>query len=320
MITLKARLINFLLRNRHLLQGKLRQESFTFDSSIAHFREQCENGASRYAKLPPGITISEVDIAGIKSEWIIPAGAGQEKIILYVHGGGYVSGSCNDHRGIISKFASNCGITNLVYEYRLAPEYPFPAALEDSLTVYKWLLTCGINSNNIIVAGESAGGGLCLALLLALKQQGIPLPAAAVAISPWTDLACTSLSYSTKNKVSLAPANSWKVFSHYYAGNNDLTLPFISPLYGNPAGLPPIFINSGVDDELYEDGEKFSVKALAAGVDVTFRAGKGMVHCYPLLSPFFREATEAMDEICAFVRYHLDIQNTSSTPEIKEYV
>jgi acetyl esterase/lipase len=146
---------------------------------------------------------------------------------------------------------------------------------------------------------------LCLAILLALKEQKIPLSAAAVAISPWTDLTCSSDSYKTKNKVSPAPINSWFVFSKHYVGDNKATNPLISPLFGDLKGLPPLFIVSGVDDELYEDGEKFAAKAEAAGVDVSFKAGVGMIHCYPLMAPMFKEATEAMGEISGFIREKL---------------
>jgi acetyl esterase/lipase len=237
----------------------------------------------------------------------------RKKVILYVHGGGYVSGSCSDHRGFVSKFAKRCGIINLVYEYRLAPENPFPAALDDSVIIYQAILTKGISPENIVIAGESAGGGLTLALLLALKGNNIPLPAAAAAISPWTDLTCSSESYRTKRKVSVAPFNSWLVFSKHYVGNNRSDNPLISPLFGDLTGLPPIYINSGQDDELFEDGEKFYQKAKSAGVDITFKAGTGMVHCYPLLAPMFKEAKEAMDEICDFIKKHIGKEETVGT-------
>ena len=304
-MSFKSKMFNFLIRNGHIFQGKLKKEVFDFNTSIPAFRERCEKGAKRFGKLPEGITTEQQPIEGIISEWLIPQGAPSDKVILYFHGGGYVSGSCNDHRGIISKFASCCGITNLMFEYRLAPENPYPAALEDSLSIYGWLLSNGYQANQIVFAGESAGGGLCLATLLALKDQNISMPAAAVAISPWTDLTCSSDSYRTKNRVSPAPVDSWTVFSKYYIGGNDGTNPFISPLYGDLHGLPPIYINSAVDDELFEDGEKFYRKAKDSGVDITFKAGEGMVHCYPLLAPMFPEATEAMDEIVAFIGKHL---------------
>ena len=308
MASFKSKVFNLLIRNRHLLQGKLHKEVFDSNTSIDGFREQCEKGASLYAKIPREISIKEQTIEGLKAEWLIPNGADPQKVILYVHGGGYVSGSCSDHRGFVSTFARNTGVTNLIYEYHLAPEHPYPAALEDSVKIYKWLLFSGFRPENIVIAGESAGGGLCLAILLALKDRRVALPAAAVAISPWTDLTCSRDSYRTKNKVSLAPMNSWTVFSKHYVGENLATNPFISPLFGNLVGLPPVFINSGIDDELFEDGEKFSIKARQAGVDVTFRAGEGMVHCYPLLAPMFKEATEAMVEIVDFIQRRLKIR------------
>lgn len=309
MTSFKSKMFNFLMRNRHLLQGKLKKEVFDSNTSIAGFRELCEKGASKYARIPQGVTIKEQFIEGMKSEWLIPQGADSDKVVLYVHGGGYVSGSCNDHKGFVSKFAKNTGVTNLIYEYRLAPEHSFPAALEDSVKMYKWILSSGFKPENIIIAGESAGGGLCLATLLALKEQKIPLPVASVAISPWTDLTCSSDSYRTKNKESLAPLNSWFVFSKYYVGSNNPTFPLISPLFGDLSGLPPILINSGADDELFEDGEKFYIKAKEAGVNIIFRSGIGMVHCYPLLAPMFKEATEAMNEIVDFVQKYLRINN-----------
>jgi epsilon-lactone hydrolase len=307
MTSFKSKIFNFVLRNRHLLQGKMKKEVFDFTTSIGDFRALCEKGATRFAKMQDGVEVKPQEIEGIKAEWLIPDGYYPEKVILYVHGGGYVSGSCNDHRTIVSKFAKQTGIINLTYEYRLAPENPFPAALDDSVAVYNWLLASGYKSENILVAGESAGGGLCLALLLALKERNIVLPVAAVSISPWTDLSCSGESYKTKNKVSLAPLNSWTVFSKYYCGNHRPDHPLISPLFGDLEGLPPLLINSGEDDELYDDGEQFCIRAKDAGVKVIFRNGTGMVHCYPILAPMFPEATEAMQEIVSFARKYLKI-------------
>jgi acetyl esterase/lipase len=291
-----------------LFRGKFSKQVFDFNTSVADFRETCEKGANRFGKIPEGITVKPLSIEGINAEWLIPEGSNPEKVILYVHGGGYISGSCNDHRSLVSKFAKNTGVTNLTYEYRLAPEHPFPAAVDDSLTVYRYLLSKGIKPSNILIAGESAGGGLCLSTLLALKAYDLPQPVAAVAISPWTDLTCSSESYRTKHKVSVAPLNSWHVFSKYYAGNSPKDMPLISPLFGDLSGLPPIFINSAVDDELFDDGENFYKKAVQAEVKATFRAGTGMVHCYPLLSPMFKEAEDAMNEIVAFIKLHLAVK------------
>jgi epsilon-lactone hydrolase len=307
MASLKSRMFSFLIRNGHLFRGKWKKEVFDFNTSIAEFRDRCEKGARRNGKIPDSIRVKQEKIGEMKAEWLIPEGAVPEKVIMYVHGGGYVSGSCSDHRGIISKFAANTGVKCLLFEYRLAPEHPFPAALEDSVFVYEWLLSAGFQPRQILIAGESAGGGLCLATLLALKERKLPMPVAAVAISPWTDLTCSSESYQTKNRVSPAPLNSWNVFSKYYAGIHPASHPLISPLYGDLRGLPPLFINAGVDDELYLDGVKLALKAKNAFMEVHFRPGKDMIHCYPLMAPMFPEATEAMDEIADFVKEKLRI-------------
>ncbi len=307
MASLKSKILIGLMKNRHLLKGKLRKERMesTVETVLA-FRETCENGAQRFGKLPVNITVKEEIINLIVSEWLIPQNAPEEKLIFYIHGGGYVSGSNNDHRNIVSKVALQTGITTLLFEYGLAPENPYPAAVNDTINVYQAILQKGYKPENIITMGESAGGGLCLATLLALRDKKIPLPKAAVAISPWTDLSCSGNSYHTKNKVSLAPLNSWNVFSHYYVGKHNVRDPYISPLFGDLKGLPPIYINAGENDELFDDAKKFAEKAKFAGVETTFYGGEGMIHCYPLLAPMFPEATKAMNEIVNFINQQLE--------------
>ncbi len=311
MTSIKARILNSFIRNGHLLRGKLHKDVFDMNTSIEGFRERCEKGAERFARVPEGILAEKEVISGLQAEWLIPRDNKKDKVILYIHGGGYVSGSCNDHRGYVAKFAQMTGTACLIYEYRLAPENPFPAAVDDSLTVYEYLLAKGYKSKDILFAGESAGGGLALALLLALKEKTLPLPCAAVAISPWTDLACTGDSYRTKNRLSPAPLDSWTVFSKHYCADEDPRNPLLSPLYGVLSGLPPLFISAAENDELYDDGELFSIKAGEAGVDVNFRKGTGMIHCYPLLAPLFPEATEAMEEIVAFIKKQFEEESVS---------
>lgn len=302
----QSRFFRFVLRHSHLLRFKLKRRAIVdWNTSIPRFRQECEKTAGLLGKLPAGIEVSPVTIDGLPAEWILPSAAGKDKVILYTHGGGYVSGSCQNHRTIVARVVKGSEVGALLFEYRLAPENPFPAAIEDSLAAYRWLLAQGVSPSNIIIFGESAGGGLCLATMIALRDKGIPLPAAAVALSPWTDLKCTGESYRTKAKVSLAPAESWTVFSKYYVGDNDPCLPWISPLYGDLRGLPPILIHVGEDEELLDDSISFAEKAKDEGVDVTLRVGEGMVHCYPLLPPFIPEARQAMDEICAFIKTHI---------------
>lgn len=305
MPSLKSRLIYFLMKNSHLLHFRLTKKKWDFNTSIPRFRQECEKVNSVIGKMPAGLQIEPLTVAGLPAEWIIPPGGTKDRVILYAIGGGYVSGSCNDHRSIVAKIAQGSGVSILLFEHRLAPEHPYPAALEDSLAAYRWLLAQGVASANIMIVGESAGGGLCLATLLALRDQGISLPAAAVAISPWTDLKLTGESHRTKAKVCLSPEGMSAVCSKYYIGDNDPCLPYISPLYGELHGLPPILIFVGEYETMLDDSTRFAEKAKAAGVDVTLRVGEGMVHCYPLLAPLFPEATQAMEEICAYIKTHI---------------
>ncbi len=305
MPSLRSQLFNFMLRNRHLLHLRFKPDTIDENTSIPQFRAEAERMSGALAKLPDGIEVQPITLDDMTAEWIYPTNAAQEKVILYTHGGGYVSGSCTDHRAIVSKMVKRCGVKTLQFDYRLAPEHPFPAALDDAMKAYRWLLAEGYMPENIIIMGESAGGGLCLALLLAIQEQNLLLPAAAVALSPWTDLKCTGDSYQTKARLCLSPMGSWTVFSRYYVGDNDPGNPGISPLYGDLHGLPPLLIITGDDEVLRDDSIRFAEKAQQAGVDTTLRVGEGMVHCYPLLAPFFPEATEAMAEICAFINTHL---------------
>ncbi|WP_167619511.1 alpha/beta hydrolase [Maribellus sediminis] len=307
MASLKSKILIGLMRKRHWVKGQWKKPVMENSlEAVLAFRAECEKGAERFGKIPEGIEVKPEVIDTIISEWLIPEDAVPHKLLFYVHGGGYVSGSCNDHRSIVSKVTKATALKTLLFEYGLAPENPFPAALNDTVTIYQEVLKKGYRPENIIMMGESAGGGLCLASLLAIRDQNIPLPKAAVVISPWTDLSCSGESYRTKNKVSLAPLNSWTVFSGFYAAGNDLTDPYISPLFGELKGLPPLFINAGNADELFDDSRRFYEKAKQAEVDFTFHEGEDMIHCYPLLAPLFPEATKAMNEITGFIKHHLE--------------
>lgn len=300
MNSLQSQLILFLLKHRHWFRLKLKREPVDWNTSIPALRERVEKSTGIFGKLPPGIEALPVTVNGLSAEWVRPAGTSPDCVMLYFHGGGYVMGSCRTHRAVVGKFVAGSQIGALVFDYRLAPEHPFPAALDDSITAYTWLLSQGFSPAQIVFAGDSAGGGLCLATLLALREKGLPLPVAAVALSPWTDLKCTGDSYRRPDP--LAPEGSWVVFGTYYAGQTDPAHPLISPLYGDLAGLPPLLLYVGEAESMLDDATHFAEKARQAGVKVRIHIGTGMVHCYPALSPLFPEAREAMDDICRFLR------------------
>jgi monoterpene epsilon-lactone hydrolase len=320
MPSLQSRLFYFGMKNRHWLHLRLKEEKWDLNTSIPQFRQECEQGASRVARLPAEIDIERILIPNtsgeqpLPAEWLIPNQATKDKVILYTIGGGYVSGSCNDHRAMVAKVVQGSGISAILFEHRLAPEHPFPAALDDSLAAYGWLLSRGVRPENIVIMGESAGGGLCLATLLALRDQDLPMPAAAVALSPWTDLKLTGESHHTKADVCLSPKGMAAVCAQYYAGDLDPGLPWMSPLYGDLQGLPPILIYVGEYETLLDDSTRFAEKAREAGVDVTLRVGEGMIHCYPLLAPLFPEAVQAMEAICDFIVTHIGQLKSVASP------
>ena len=310
MNSLRSQFFIFLLKHRHWFRLKLKRETVDWDTSIPELRQRLEKSAGKFAKLPPGIEVSPVTIESISAEWVRHSQARDDRALLYFHGGGYVMSSSRVHRRFVAKFVAGSGISALVFDYRLAPEHPFPAALDDSVAVYTWLLSQGFSPSRIAFVGDSAGGGLCLATLLALRDRGIHLPAAAVVFSPWTDLKCTGNSYRRKDP--LAPEGSWTVYSKYYAGDNDPAHPLISPLYGDLAGLPPLLIYVGGDESMLDDSTQFAEKARNAGVNVKLQIGKGMVHCYPAFSPLFPEARKAMDDICAFLRNFTEAEDSKA--------
>ena len=316
MSSFKSKLIIFAIQNRHLFKLQFKREVITRETSTIKLRQEFEEAAKRMDTIPPSIKVSPVTIpdlpAGLSAEWIHPAGSSDfptsaDKAIFYTHGGGYVTGNCVDHRMHVAKFVQATGIGALLYDYRLAPEHPFPAAMEDTLAAYRWLLDQGVAPVNIAIVGESAGGGLCLASLLGIRDQGLALPATAVALSPWTDLKCTGNSYRTNALRDISTLGSWDVWGSYYVGTNDPENPLISPVYGDLRGLPPIFIEVGDHEILLDDSVLFAERAKEAGVDMTLHIWKGMVHCFPLLAPMFPEATHAWKETISFIKKQLGV-------------
>jgi len=303
--SLKSRALIFAVRHRHLFQGRLRPEVITTETNTSELRRRFERGAQRMGTVPEGIDVVPVRIDGMQAEWIQPSGAAREEAVLYTHGGGYVTGCCADHRVHVAKLVGASGVAALVFEYRLAPEYPAPAAVEDTLAAYRWLLATGIPAKRIAVAGESAGGGLCLASLLAMRDRGLPMPAAGVASSPWLDLTCTADSYRRNARKDISILGSWEVWSRYYVGAGDPRHPWISPLYGDLRGLPPLLLQVGTREIMLDDTRRFAELARAAGVEVTLRVWDGMVHCFAFFAPMFPEATAGMRELGGFIRERL---------------
>ena len=305
MPSLKSRLIIGAVRNRHLLQGSLRPERITADTDLAALRRQFEEGAKKMGEVPSDVRLGPVRIGSMRAEWIVPDGAPRDQAVLYTHGGGYISGNCDDHRMHVAKLAKAAGTGMLLFDYRLAPEHPAPAAVEDTLEAYRWLLAEGFDASRLAIAGESAGGGLCLAALVAIRDQGLPLPSAAVASSPWLDLSCDADSYCRNARRDISLLGSWETWNRFYVGNGNVRDPWISPVHANLRSLPPILIQVGSDEIMLDDCVRFDSLARDAGVDISLRVWPGMVHCFAFFAPLFPEAVAGMEELGAFIATRL---------------
>lgn len=301
MQSFRSRIIIGLIKNRHIFKFKLKPEVVDENFSVEAFRESIDKVSAKI-KLPKNISSEKISFEGINAEWIIPSHPQKDKVLLYIHGGGFISGSCLTHRMHVSKFANECNLKSLVFDYRLAPEHPFPAALEDCITAYKWLLNQGYDPKNIIIGGESAGATLTLSLLLALKDNYIMLPKAAFSISPITDLSCNAKSFEYNAKNDVAPMNSWSVWTNLYVSGIDTKNPLLSPQFGNYENIPPLFICVGTHEIHLDDCVNVAKVAEQQGVEVTLRKWKNMIHAFPLLTPLFPEAKKAFLEICEFVK------------------
>ena len=269
-------------------------------------REVLEAAMSAMSAPPPGTTVEKVTIGAIAAEWVLTPACDPDRVILYLHGGGYYLGSCNTHRALAAHLAAATGARALVIEYRLAPEHPFPAGLEDATAAYRWLLKGGALPARVVIAGDSAGGGLTLATLLALRDAGDPLPAAAVLFSPWTDLAVTGASMVSRAKADpMVSSLSLMETIQWYIGERDPRTPQISPLYADLRGLPPLFIQVGDNEVLLDDSTRLAERARAAGVEVDLDIWDGMWHVFQGSVAQVPEARQAIEKVGALVRARL---------------
>jgi monoterpene epsilon-lactone hydrolase len=257
---------------------------------------------------PDGVTYEEVDAGGVPAMWVVPDGADRDGVLQYVHGGGYVICSMHTHRRMIGHIAKAAGIRALNVDYRLAPEHPHPAAVDDSVTAYRWLLAQGFQPEKLAIAGDSAGGGLTIATLLALRDLGVPLPAAAVPLSPWVDLEGTGETMTTRADVDLIVSPEViKTMADHFLGGQDARHPLAAPLHADLAGLPPLYIQVGDEETLLDDSLRIAAKARAAGVDVSVDVFPEMQHVFQLSAGTMPEADEAIARIGTYLKDRLAI-------------
>ena len=284
------------------LVGLLRARPAPDDRDVAAARARFEKMADFLGGAPDAIC-ETVDAGGVPAEWVMAPGGDPGRAVLYLHGGGYAIGSINTHRRLAYDLSAASGTRVLVIDYRLAPEHPFPAAVDDAAAAWRWLLEQGLAPNRLAVAGDSAGGGLAIATLVNLRDRKLGLPACAVAISPWVDLEGVGDSITARaaqDPMVQKPGLSW--MAEMYLAGKDAKAPLAAPLHAELAGLPPVLVQVGTAETLLDDATRIAEKLHAAGVDVRLSVWPNMVHVFPLFAPVLSEGRDGCIEIGTFIR------------------
>ncbi len=257
--------------------------------------------------LPADVRVEASSVGSVAAEWVSTPEVDDRRVLLYLHGGAYVWGSCASYRAVAATFSRFTQARVLVPDYRLAPEHPFPAALEDCIAVYQWLLQGGIQPENIVLMGDSGGGGLTLATLVSLQQAGLPQPAGAILISPWLDLTLSAPSHTTKAEVDFMDNRDlFLEMRRYYLREQDPHSPLASPLLADLQGLCPMLVYVGSDEVLLDDSVQLASRLRHTGVPVELQIGEGLWHTWPITATTrpFPEGTLALEHIGAFVQSH----------------
>ena len=279
---------------------------FNPNKTIDEMRRSMES-LTKLASLPSKTKVEKVSFNGISAEWICAKEANEDRAILYLHGGGYNIGSPNTHRELAAHISMTSGAKVLLPDYRLAPEQPFPSALEDATSAYRWLLDTGLTGRNISIAGDSAGGALSIATSISLRDTGEPSPASIACISPWTDLEMSGNSIKTHAKIDpLLNLQLLKIMASNYIGDNDPCSPLISPIYADLRGISPLLIHVGSNEMLLDDSTRIAKKAKSAGVDVKLKIYDQMWHVFHLNAKLMPEAKNAIEEYSFFIRKHFE--------------
>lgn len=263
-------------------------------------------------RLPPGITRKAVSADGVPCEWLTPQNSPQDQALLYLHGGGFILGLTSLHLEMVAYLAQKLGVRVLMVDYRLAPEYPFPAALDDCVTAYRWLLKQGIPAQNIIVAGDSAGGNFTITTLMKLRDSGDPLPAAAACLSPVIDMTDRSEVFSKVYDPVLHPRAA-RIYNQAYLAQNDARNPLISPIFGDWHGLPPLLVHAGDDEILRDDAVRIAELANTSGVDVRLEIYPRMWHVWQIYQTL-PQTGESLDDIAQFLKAHLGVATPQHAP------
>lgn len=300
MQSLKSRFFYYIIK-RKLAQMR------ALNLSLEDSRALQEKNAPKMFKMPIGIFTEEVEIRGVQGLWLRPKVQDHKGFVLYLHGGAYIQGSINTSRALAAKLALTSKTSTLSLDYRLAPEHPYPAALDDAFEVY-----CELHSQNpnspIALTGDSAGGGLCLALALRIRDAGIRPPVALALLSPWTDLTLSNATHKTLAKVDpfFPTTELLRKAALAYAQDQELMTPFISPQFASFENFPSTLIHVGEYEALLDDARILALNMTGDGVHVELKVFKGMWHVWQVFAGRFQEATNSVEELGVFLKKHLD--------------
>jgi acetyl esterase/lipase len=255
---------------------------------------------------PRAAVFTPIRIGQVPAEWSLAAGSDSDRVLLYLHGGGYCSGSIQSHRGLVASMGIAAGLRTLALGYRLAPEHPFPAALQDAVAAYRFLLGQGIAPDHLAIGGDSAGAGLALALMLALRDAGEPLPAGGWLVSPWVDLQMTGESLASKAAVDPLIQHSYlQELAEAYLAGADASGPLVSPLLAALSGLPPMLIQVGSAETLLDDAVRLARALAAADIAVRLEVWPRMIHAWHLWAARLPAGAQAMEAAAGFLRSRL---------------
>ncbi len=286
-------------------QELLRNQRAIGDQSevpVEALREASERKGASFP-IPADVTFTPLAAEGVRAEWSQTPGVSPGHVLMFFHGGGYYRGSIAGARELAARMAREGGMRGFSVGYRLAPEHRFPAPVEDAMGAYRWLLAEGIEPGRIAVAGASAGGGLAMALLLAARGEGLPLPGAAVLLSPWVDLTQSGATFATNAAADPLIGKPYlDRFANLYLEGADPTQPLASPLFGEMAGLPPLLIQVGGAETMLDQSERLAAKARGAGVDATVEVWPEMTHVWQGNGPGIPEARQAVEKAGAWLR------------------
>jgi epsilon-lactone hydrolase len=301
-----GRSISWQARSVELLMRVAVKHSIAPGIDLAALRRRCEQLDQRMFRVPCDARRTPVDAAGVPCEWLDVPQSRPERVMLYLHGGGFAIRLPSTYARFTARVGRKLGARVLLVDYRLAPEHPFPAAVDDCLIAYRWLLDQGIAAQNIVIAGDSAGANLTLVTLLGAKAAGLASPACGFVVSPPVDLTFSSPSCvdNQRRDAALTMATGMLLRRHYVTADRLLD-PRVSPLFGDLAGLPPLLLQAGTHELVRDDAVRFARRACSAGVDLELELWHGMQHCFQLLQ-FLPESGRAIEAIAGFVARRID--------------